>query len=246
MWQEVEAVVPDITVLRKLLFASVYIPKNTPQYLEEIVAFAFNGRVEKPDCDKIRVLLENIQELDETAFRTDTELTSDLDLGSHPSVQSGVPLGVILISTNNTCKSCGGKLLVRSDRPSSMSLYTDNMGTVPATHYRKYCQNYCKGCTFTQHYSYHSTSDDDGAVLVYDSNWADLPYFVSTSKTAFSTAFLERFDAEILIGQVSYKQKSDIHNYYKYETVTKQSRYPATKKTTHVANSMDADKAEVN
>ena len=182
MWQEVEITVPDITVLRKLLFASVYIPKDTPQYLKEVVAFAFNGRVEKPDCDKIRVLLENIQELDEKAFTTDTELTSDL--GSHPSVQSGVPLVVILISKNNTCKSCGGKLLVRSDRPSSMTLYTDNMGTVPATHYRKYCQNYRKGCTFTQHYSYHSMSDD-GTIVIYDNNWADLPYFVSTSKQHF-------------------------------------------------------------
>ena len=138
MWQEVEAVVPDITVLCKLLFLSVYIPKDAPQYLEEVVAFTFSGRVKKPDCDKLRVLPENIQELDETAFCTDTELTSDL--GFHPHVQSGVPLGVILISKNNTCKSCGGKLLLHSDRPCSITLYTD-MGTVPATHYRKYCQN---------------------------------------------------------------------------------------------------------
>ena len=151
MWQEVEATVPDITVLRKLLFASVYIPKATPQYLEEVVAFAFNGRIEKPNCDQIRVLLENIQELDEKAFSTNRELTSDLR--SHPSVQSGVPLGVILISENDTCKSCGGKLLLRSDCPGSMTIYTDTMGTIPATHYRKYCQNYRKGCTFTQHYS---------------------------------------------------------------------------------------------
>ena len=47
MWQEVEAIVPDITVLHKLLFASVYIPKATPQYLEEVVAFAFNGKDRK-------------------------------------------------------------------------------------------------------------------------------------------------------------------------------------------------------
>ena len=125
-----------------------------------------------------------------------------------------------------------------------MTLYTDNMGTVPATHYRKYCHNYRKGCTFTQHYSYHSISDD-GAIVIYDNNWADLPYFVSTSKTAFSTTFLERYDAEILIGQVSYKQKSDIYNYYhKYETATKQSRCPTEKKTAHTANDMDADKAQ--
>lgn len=128
------------------------------------------------------------------------------------------PLGVVLISSNTTCLECGGKLLVRSDRPSSLTLYTDEMGTVLATQFRKYCQNSRKGCSFTQHYSYHSTSDDNTTEVVYDVNWADLPYFVSSNKTAFATKFLERFDAEILLGQISYKQKSDIYNYYnKYE-----------------------------
>lgn len=35
-------------------------------------------------------------------------------------------------------------------------------------------------------------------------------------------AFLEKFDAELLLGQVSYKQKCDIYNYYhKYEITKK-------------------------
>ena len=136
-------------------------------------------------------------------------------------------------------------MLIRSDQPSFMTLYTDNMGTVPATHFRKYCQNYRKGCTFTQHYSYHTKSDDSDAQVIYDSNWADLSYFVSTTKTAFSTNFLERLDAEILIGQVSYKQKSDIYNYHnKYETATKQCRYPAQNKPVYTTNELDEDKAQ--
>ena len=53
---------------------------------------------------------------------------------------------------------------------------------------------------------------------------------------------LEKLEAEILIGQVSYKQKSDMYNYYnKYDTVTKQSRCPAMKRTTHIANDLDED-----
>lgn len=146
---------------------------------------------------------------------------------------------MILISANCTCKLCGGKLLVRSDRPSYVTLYTDTMGTVPATQFRKYCQNYRKGCTFTQHYSYHSLTDDGDANIIYDDNWADLPYFVSTSKTAFSTKLLERFDAEMLIGQVSYRQSCDIYNYYnKYETTTKHCGHPTQNNSTHTANDM--------
>ena len=41
-------------------------------------------------------------------------------------------------------------------------------------------------------------------------------------------AFLERFDAELLLGQVSYKQKSDIYNFYKYEKTQKKSQNKAT------------------
>ena len=137
--------------MKYVFFFGLSIPKETPRYLEEVLAFAYSGRVEKPDCEKITVLLENTELLDQKAFSTDTELMGELC--SHKSIQS-MSLGVILISSNSTCKSCGGKMLVRSDRPSFMTLYTDNMGTVPATPFRKYCQNYRKGCTFTQHYSY--------------------------------------------------------------------------------------------
>ena len=235
MFQEVDSVVPDLSILRKLLFASVFIPKETPHYWEELIAFAFDGKTEKPNNEDIRVLLENIECLDQKAFSTDTELLACLR--SHDSVQ-GIPLGVILISENCTCKLCGGKLLIRSDRPSCVTLYTDTMGTVPATQFRKYCQNYRKGCTFTQHYSYHSLTDDGEANVIYDDNWADLPYFVSTSMTA---NFLEKFDAEILIGQVSYQQRCDIYNYHhKYETTSKYCGHPCQAKPTHIANDISA------
>ena len=39
-----------------------------------------------------------------------------------------------------------------------------------------------------------------------------LPYFMSTRETAFEMAMLKQLDAEILIGQLSYKQKSKIYN----------------------------------
>lgn len=38
--------------------------------------------------------------------------------------------------------------------------------------------------------------------------------------------FMERLDTEILLGQISYKQKADMYNYYfKYEKTAKQCRY---------------------
>ena len=46
----------------------------------------------------------------------------------------------------------------------------------------------------------------------------DLPYFLSTHITAFKMALLKHFNAELLIGQVSYNQRCDVYNYiHRYE-----------------------------
>ncbi len=57
-----------------------------------------------------------------------------------------------------------------------------------------------------------TTKGDEGK-LYYDDDWSTLPYFVSTQKTAFSVTLLQNYDAELLIGQVSYKQRANIYNY---------------------------------
>lgn len=47
---------------------------------------------------------------------------------------------------------------------------------------------------------------------MYDDDFMSLPYFISTRETGFETSLLRRFDIEILIGQLSYNQCSDIIN----------------------------------
>lgn len=49
-----------------------------------------------------------------------------------------------------------------------------------------------------------------------------MQYFVSSSETAFEVKMLIKFDAELLLGQISYKQKADIYNYsHSYEVEPK-------------------------
>ena len=81
----------------------------------------------------MRVAVENLEFVDKEAVISDKELL--LELCSEKFFQ-GHFLGVILISSNQNCKLCGEKLLVRSDQPSFLTLYT-NDGNVPATHFRK-------------------------------------------------------------------------------------------------------------
>lgn len=93
-------------MLRRLLFAAVHIPKSAPRYSELVTEFAYDGWEEKPSPDRARVLLGNIEFLSKKAFDTDSMLLADLV--SQKGVQ-GHPLGIILISENSVCKSCGGK-----------------------------------------------------------------------------------------------------------------------------------------
>ena len=97
-------------------------------------------------------------------------------------------------------------------------MHTDQYGTLPGRHYRKYCQNSRKGCQFVQYYGYHINGSEK---LIYDDDWSCNPYFLSSHQTAFSITFLKKFNIEILIGQLTYLQKSEIYNYtngYNYKT----------------------------
>ena len=58
--------------------------------------------------------------------------------------------------------------------------------------------------------------------MFYDANWMTLPCFLSSQETGFEMKMLSDFDVELLIGQISYKQKSDIYNISKgYDTTRK-------------------------
>ena len=60
----------DVSILWKIIFAIVHLPKDTPNYWELVLQFA----MKKPpsiSIDKFKVLVENLQELDAIAFATD-------------------------------------------------------------------------------------------------------------------------------------------------------------------------------
>ena len=103
------------------------------------------------------------------------------------------------------CDECGEKLLLRADRPSSVTLYTDSDGTLPAVHY-KYCRNHKKGCSLVE-YSYKGLFQ-----LHFDADWEENKYFISSQETAFELQLLSKFDVELLIGQMSYKQRTEMYN----------------------------------
>jgi len=103
----------DVAVLRRILFASVHLPRDLPHYWSTIAQFAsLTGKSLQPESVKIAV--ENLQSVNEKAFATDKQLVKEIhSLCTTPSCAQ--PLGIILVSPHTKCRLCGGKLLIRSD-----------------------------------------------------------------------------------------------------------------------------------
>ena len=208
------------TMLRRMLFAASHLPTELPNYWDTVAAFASRGNSVKAEVstESTRIAMENMHLLHPDAFSSDVELTKEL-LTIECSITRQA-LGVPLLSKETKCRSCGGKLLLRSSRPSRMTLYTQSLGSVPATHFHKYCHNYGKGCHLIQFYGYYKSGTGS---IHYCDNWMELPYFLSSQETGFELKMLEQFDVELLIGQISYKQKADIYNLTNgYDTTQKQ------------------------
>lgn len=146
----------DQASLRRILFAAVYLPTDCPHYWEVVSKFAGLGTGSKIDAEKVKIAVENMQLLNERAFSTDKALALELQNMTYDKCE---PLGIVLVSPNQVCLSCGGKLLLRGDRPSRLVIYTESEGTVLGSHFQKFCQNYRKGCSYTQHYGYHTMGD---------------------------------------------------------------------------------------
>lgn len=211
----------DTTLVRRMLFASSNLPKDLPHFWDVVTTFANQGASceMKVSSNAARMAMENMKLLHPKAFTSEVDLMKELLTVECSTTKKA--LGIPLVPSQIQCHSCGGRLLLKSSRPSRMMLYADSLGTVPATHFHKYCQNQGKGCKFIQFYGYCKTGT--GSVHYCD-NWMKLPYFISSQETGFEMKMLKQFDVELLIGQISYKQKADIYNLSKgYDTTKKKS-----------------------
>lgn len=197
-------------------------PHDTPEYWSIIARFAVNKSsvVDVLLPEQARLIVENIAYVDKEALSTDDELFRELAMMPFKGRES---VGVVLISKKQFCVKCGGNLLLRKDRPSQITLYTDYHGTLPACHYRKYCANNKKGCHIVQHYGYFT---DGSTELSFDLDWEDHKYFVSTQESAVELQMLSRFDAELLVCQTSFKQRAEVYNItHGYDFVKKKCMY---------------------
>ena len=140
----------ELSVLRKILFAAVHLPSDMPKYWEAIAEFSSGKTTLTPA--QVKIFVENMQVLNQTAFQTDIELQKELYTCKNTTAK---PIGMVLVSSKKTCIECGANLLLKADRHSVLTVYTNSMGTVPASHYRKICSNFRSGCKLVQYYGFH-------------------------------------------------------------------------------------------
>ncbi len=200
--------IKDVSILRRLIFAVAQLPKDLPNLWDVAVGFATHGKQSALTAEQAKVLVENMQELDAQAFSSDEDLRRQL-IGFQ--VPRSKPLGILLVSSNEKCLLCASKLQLRRDRSALIVIYDDIMGTVPGSHFHKYCSS--RACGFVQYYGYYTTGLASSEV-VFNKDWNDLPFFVSSRETAFSMRLLHRFNAQIVMGQLSFKQCADVYNFF--------------------------------
>ena len=79
--------------LRRIIFAVEYLPADCPNYWEAVYKFACLGSAPILDVQKVKVLAENLQVLEEQSFTTDKVLRQELQSMSHGKAG---PLGISL------------------------------------------------------------------------------------------------------------------------------------------------------
>ena len=109
MFAEASELCQNISVLRKLCFTAKYLNKVTPKYWDFVKAFSMDV---KPNNKQVEIFIQNLQYLDNNAFEVDYSLLQQIQ---QLEGFQGHPLGIVLLSANNTCRLCGGSLLFRAD-----------------------------------------------------------------------------------------------------------------------------------
>lgn len=195
----------NVSTLRRLLFAVKYLSRDLPNFWSIALEFA-TGHTSDADTAIVSALIENLESFDEKAFQNDEELTREIINWR----SDGRPLGIVLISRKSQCVVCKSSLMLRKDRAASIVVYDDTLGPCPGSHFHKVCTR--RSCSIRQYYGYHTATASTEPEIIYDDDWKENKYFVSSSVTAFSMQMLVQMDSQILIGQLSYMQIANIFN----------------------------------
>lgn len=139
--------VRDLSVVMRMSFASTFLPCDMPNYWQADAEFSVMHKPSRNEltAEQVKILVENLEVMDAETFTIEPGLFHQMVTMSYPG--TGTRMGIVLISNKKNCEVCGSALKIRADRSSLVTLYDDRMGTLPATHFTKYCRK--TGCSFS-------------------------------------------------------------------------------------------------
>ena len=197
----------DFSVLTRALFYHRHIPVTLPNFAQRLFEFSTQGKAssvesEHVDHESLLALTSNVRCL----YNVDEEETLWRELHVS-SIEGGkLALGAVLISGKVFCRLCKRKLSAKPTRSVNVIIYHEKKGTFMGCRIPKVCSN--RQCNFTQHYGYYTIGDNK----FFDEDWNEHEYFVCSRKTVFDMMLLSKFEYEILLGKISFKEKADIYN----------------------------------
>ena len=189
------------------LYYFTHIPRAFPEFGNRLFAFATKGNKDAVKCDMVNA--ESFLALSSNLVSL-YNLTGNEDLWKEvhdASLTEGMfGFGVVLLSEKGSCRLCSKQLTAKTSRVVNVVVYHETKGSFMGCRIPKVCSN--RSCNLIQHYGYYTI----GESKYYDEDWQQNDYLLSSGKTAFDLKLLRKFEVEILLGKLSFKEKADIYN----------------------------------
>ena len=115
MFSQFSQFVKDVSVVRRLQFAARFSPKTMPNYWDHITAFSQETKAHRNSLtpENVRLLIENLEVIDQGAFASDKELTKEIVMMAKPGTDA--LLDIILIPARkaaaNVEQGCSPELI---------------------------------------------------------------------------------------------------------------------------------------
>lgn len=199
--------ISEYSAITRGLYYFSHIPRAFPDFGKRLFEFATNGNKdavarETVNAESFFALSSNLVSLYNLTGKED--MWKDVHDASLEEGKFG--LGVVLMSMKTNCRICNKELRAKTSRVVNVIVYHELRGSFMGCCIPKVCSN--RSCKLIQHYGYYSI----GESRFYDEDWHENDYLLSSGKTAFDMQLLRKFEVEILIGKLSFKEKADIYN----------------------------------
>ena len=119
------------------------------------------------------------------------------------SLNCGMPVGSVLMSSREVCRRCGCALFV-DEKPHVVVVYHAHLGTYLGSRVTKMCRK----CKIYEHYGYWTENKE----RFYDKSFLELEFFLSSEETAFQVALLKQCASLLIVGAVPFSTFSEAYN----------------------------------